>query len=83
MGRLKRLVKTNVSDGELKNVLLHRKVIVAHIFEKKEYWHSLFLTYNSLKGEENWNNGQAHFHYISSAFNLTKEEFIESMKSGK
>ena len=82
-GQIEKIGKTNATEGELKNVLLHRKVIVAHLFEKKECWHSLFLTYNSLKGEENWNNGQAHFHYISSAFNLTKEEFIESMRSGK
>lgn len=82
-GQIEKIGETQLSDGELKNVLLHRKVIVAHIFEKEDCWHSLFLTYNSLKGEENWNSGQAHFHYISSAFNLTKEEFIESMRSGK
>lgn len=81
-GKIEKFGETEASDGELKNVLLHRKVIVAHIFEKDEHWHSLFITYNSLKGEENWNNGQSHFHYISSAFNLTKEQFIESMRTG-
>jgi hypothetical protein len=82
-GEIQKIGETTISDGELKNVLLHRKVIVAHIFEKDDCWHSLFLTYNSLKGEENWNDGQAHFHYISSAFNISKDEFVESMKSGK
>lgn len=43
----------------------------------------LFVTYNSIGGKENWKEGQAHFHYISSAFGISKEEFIESMRSGK
>ena len=81
-GEIHKIGDTDATDGELKRVLLHRKVIVAHIFEKENCWHSLFLTFNSLKGEENWKNGQAHFHYISSGFNLTKEQFIESMKTG-
>jgi hypothetical protein len=35
-----------------------------------------------LSGKESWKNGQAHFHYISSAFGVSKEDFIESMRTG-
>lgn len=75
--------ETDLTDGELKNIINQRKVVVSHFFENDENWHCIFNTYNSLAGRENWKNGQAHFHYISSAFGISKEDFIESMKSGK
>jgi hypothetical protein len=81
-GTVKKVGETELTDGQLKNVINHRKVIVAHFFEKENVWHCLFLTYNSLKGTENWKGGQAHFHYISSFFGITKEEFLQSMESG-
>jgi hypothetical protein len=82
-GTIKKVGETDLSDGELKNVIEHRKVIVSHFFESDELWHCFFITYNSIGGKENWKEGQAHFHYISSAFGITKEAFIESMRSGK
>jgi hypothetical protein len=82
-GTIDKVGETDLSDGELKNVIEHRKVIVSHFFENDELWHCFFITYNSIGGKENWKDGQAHFHYISSAFGIPKEEFIESMKSGK
>ncbi len=74
---------TDLSDGELKHVIDHRKVIVSHFFENDNNWHCFFLTYNSIGGRENWKNGQPHFHYISSAFGISKDDFIESMQTGK
>lgn len=82
-GTIDKVGETDLSDGELKNVILHRKVVVSHFFENDELWHCFFITYNSIGGKESWKDGQAHFHYISSAFGISKEEFIESMKSGK
>jgi len=52
-------------------------------FKKDDTWHCIFNTYASLAGRENHKDGQAHFHYISSSFLLTKQEFIDSMESGK
>ena len=74
--------QTELTDGDLRNVINSRKVIVSHFFEKEKLWHCLFLTYNSIAGKENWKNGQPHFHYISSSFGISKEAFIESMESG-
>lgn len=82
-GTIDKVGETDLSDGELKNVIEHRKVIVSHFFENDELWHCFFITYNSIGGKENWKDGQAHFHYISSAFGISKEEFVESMRSGK
>lgn len=75
--------ETDLTDGQLKHIIEHRKVIVSHFFSKDDIWHCLFLTYNSIAGRESWKDGQAHHHYISSSFGVSKEDFIESMKSGK
>lgn len=82
-GSIKKIGNSDLTDGELKNIIEHRKVIIAHFFEKQETWHCFFTTNNSIGGKENWKNGQAHFHYISSAFGISKAEFIESMRTGK
>ena len=80
--KIKKVGSTDLTDGELKNVIEHRKVIVSHFFEKGDVWHCFFLTYNSIAGKENHNDGQPHFHYISSGFGISKEDFIESMRTG-
>ncbi len=82
-GKVKKIGSTSMSDGQLKNVITQKKTIIAHFFEKDEHWHCLFATYRSFRGEENWKDGQPHFHYISSAFGISKEEFINSMENGK
>lgn len=82
-GLIKTIGETDLTKGQVKNMIEQRKVIVAHFFDKGKDWHCLFTTYNSLSGKENWKNGQAHFHYISSAFGITRDDFIESMRSGQ
>jgi hypothetical protein len=56
-------------------------VKVAKIIENDEEWHCFFLTYNSIAGKENWENGQPHFHYVSNLFGIKKEDLIEQIKS--
>lgn len=73
---------TNLTDGELKNLIEQKNAIVSHFFEKDDFWHCFFVTYNSLSGKENWKKGQPHFHYISSSFGITKDDFVTSMKNG-
>lgn len=82
-GTIRKVGKTDLSDGDLKRIIEQRKVIVSHFIEKEGLWHCFFLTYNSIGGAENGEDGQAHFHYLSSAFGITKEDIIESMRSGR
>lgn len=82
-GSIRKIGDSDLTDGELKNIIEHRKVIVANFFEKDKTWHCFFTTYNSIGGKENWKNGQAHFHYISSAFGVSKTDFIKSMRTGR
>ncbi|MBK5214607.1 MAG: hypothetical protein JJE55_13210 [Flavobacteriaceae bacterium] len=81
-GSVHKVGETELTDGQLKHIIENRKVIVSHFFEKDDIWHCFFLTYKSLGGKENWKDGQPHFHYISSAFGISKEDFVESMRTG-
>lgn len=56
-GSIKKIGDSDLTDGELKNIIEHRKVIIAHFFDKGETWNCFFTTYNSIGGKENWKNG--------------------------
>ena len=77
------ITECSITKGEVKNLIEQRKVIVSHFFDKDDNWHCFFTTYNSIGGKENHKGGQPHFHYISSAFGISREDFLESMKSGQ
>jgi hypothetical protein len=80
--KVKKTGDTDLSDGQLKHVVQERKVIVAKFFDKGSDWHCFFSTFKSLKGEESWKDGQAHFHYISDKFGVARDEVVSRIKSG-
>ncbi|RYD53439.1 MAG: hypothetical protein EOP52_04715 [Sphingobacteriales bacterium] len=63
---------TDLTDGQLRQAIDHRKVIVAKFFDNGDQWHCLFFTYESLGGKESWNDGQPHYHYIYDKFGLSR-----------
>lgn len=75
--------KTELSDGQLKQAVDHRKRIISKILDKKNTWHCFFVTYDSLKGKESWKDGQAHYHYISDKFGIPREEVVSELKNQK
>ena len=75
--------KTELTEGQLKNVVKYRKVIATKILENEDNWHCFFFTFKSMKGEEKHNNGQPHFHYISNKWNINKTEVIKQLTSEK
>lgn len=82
VGVVKTVGETDLTEGQVKKMINQRKVIIAHFFDRGDDWHCLFITYNSIDGRENHKDGQPHFHYISSAFGITRDNFIKSMQSG-
>lgn len=75
------LGSTNLSEVQLKQVIKHRKVIIAKFLDNGVNWHCFFVTYKSLRGEENWKEGQPHYHYISDKFGLKRSEVLKQLKS--
>ncbi|MFB3386662.1 hypothetical protein [Flavobacterium sp. LAR06] len=72
---------TPLTDGQLKQAIEQRKVIVSKFLDKGNEWHCLLLTYDSLKGKESWKNGQPHYHYISDKFGIPRDEVVKQLKS--
>lgn len=75
--------ETALSPGQLKNIILQRTVIVAKILDIKDSWHCFFCTYRSLRGEESWDSGQPHWHYISDKWGISRNDLIEAIKMGR
>jgi hypothetical protein len=83
-GNVKTYGETELSNGQLKQAIEHRKVKVAKILDRGTEWHCFFTTYKSLRGEETWlGEKQPHFHYISNAFMIDRTEVIKQIKSEK
>lgn len=83
-GEVKIAGSTELSDGQLKQAMEHKKVTIGKFLEKDDDWHCFFTNYKSLRGEESWlGKNQPHFHYISSGFGLSKEQVIKELKSKK
>lgn len=81
--KVKKVGQTTLTDGQLKQAVDHRKRIVSKFLDKKEEWHCLFLTFDSLNGKESWKDGQPHFHYISDKFGISREQVIKELKSNR
>lgn len=83
-GSVKIFGKTELSDGQLKQAIEHRKVKVAKFLDKGDTWHCFFTTYKSLRGGETWlDEKQPHYHYISNLFGIDRIEVINQIKSEK
>lgn len=75
--------ETSLTEGQLKQVVEHRKVTVVKFLDNGEKWHCFFLTFKSLGGKENYKNGQPHLHYISNSWNISRQEVKEQLTSKK
>lgn len=79
--KVTKIGETTLSDGQLKQAIQQRKVVVATFLDRKDEWHCLFTTFHSLKGEESWQKGQPHYHYISDKFGISRDKVIKELKS--
>lgn len=80
-GKVQKIGDTTLTDGQLKQAIEQRKVIVSKFLDNGSEWHCLFLTFDSLKGKESWKNGQPHYHYISDKFGISRDKVVEQLKS--
>ena len=83
-GSVKVFGDTEMSDGQLRQAIEHRKVKIAKILDNGDVWHCFFVTYKSLSGDETWlGQKQPHYHYISSSFGIQRAEVVSQIKSEK
>lgn len=73
--------ETDLSDGQLKHLIKFRKVTISKFLDRQDSWHCFYITQKSLKGEETWNSGEPHFHYLSDKFGINREETVVRLMS--
>jgi len=73
---------TTLSRGQLRQVVVQRKVIIAKFLDKGNQWHCFFGTLNSIGGKESWNDCQSHLHYISDKWEIPRDGVVTKIKGG-
>ena len=73
--------KTNLSEGQLKQAVDHRKMTISKFLDSEDKWHCFFLTFRSLKGSEtSYKDGTPHLHYMSNTWGLERNEVLKQLK---
>jgi hypothetical protein len=82
-GKVTTAGQTSLTEDQLKSVVSDRRVTVANFLDHGNEWHCLFTIYRSLRGEEPWQDGQPHYHYISDRWGISRDEAVNRLKSRK
>lgn len=84
-GEIEKMGETDLSEGQMRDLLRKRKVYIIYIFHKGDIWHCFFSTYKAINGEEHGQimGNQPHYHYISDKWGISRERMNECIQSGK
>lgn len=74
--------ETDLKEGQLRNVVRHRKVIIAHFLDRGAEWHCFVHTEKSASGEENSMGGEPHIHYLSDKWGISRADVLQRIKDG-
>jgi hypothetical protein len=79
-GKVERYGKSQLSDGQIKQSIEHRKVHIARFLDLGNSFHCFFYTTKSLTGKENKLRAERpHLHYVSSAWSLPRKDLLEKL----
>lgn len=81
-GSITKVGNSKLSDGQLKNIVTQRKVLLGKFLEKGADWHCFVYTYDSIGGKEKGDWG-SHIHYISSKWGVSKTDVVAGIKNGR
>lgn len=82
-GNLDTYGSTSLSEGQLRDLVIRSKFIVARILDDGKKWHCFYQTKSGLLGKEKGVLGShPHIHYISDSFGVSREDFVKALKGG-
>ena len=75
---------TSLSEGQLKDLVIRSKFIVARILDDGKNWHCFYQTKSGVQAKEPGKLGaHPHIHYISDSFGVSRDDFIKALKGGR
>lgn len=78
-GDIEKIGDTNLTEGQLRDLITSSNFLIARIFDNGEHWHCFLQTRKGILGKESGMRGSIpHIHYISDKHGLTKDEFINN-----
>ena len=80
-GELTIIGETLLKPDQIKKAIKDQHRLVARFLDNGEVWHCFFQTMKGINGNEKGN--KSHIHYISSAFNISREDVINQLRSEK
>lgn len=74
-----------LSNGQLKDIVLQSKKIIARFLDRGGHWHCFYQTIKGVYGNEHGKRqgNLPHIHYISDSFGVSREDFIKGLKGGQ
>lgn len=83
-GNLDTYGSTSLSEGQLRDLVIRSKFIVARILDNGRNWHCFYQTKSGVQGKESGKFGMhPHIHYISDSFGVSRDDFIKALKGGR
>lgn len=81
---VRRFEDSDFSDGEIRQMIEHRKFHVARFIDNHDVWHCFFYSFKSIGGRELPNREERpHIHYISNAWGFSREFVLKQILSRK
>jgi hypothetical protein len=80
-GELTVIGETLLKPEQIKKAIKDQHRLVARFLDNGETWHCFFQTMKGINGNEK--GCKSHIHYISSAFNISREDVLNQLKSEK
>ena len=82
-GNLNTYGSTSLSDGQLRDLVMRSKFILARILDDGKKWHCFYQTSSGILGKERGTLGShPHMHYISDSFGVSRDDFVKALKGG-
>lgn len=82
-GNLDTYGSISLSEGQLRDLVIRSKFIVARILDNGKNWHCFYQIKSGVLGKEKGVLGsQPHIHYISDSFGVSREDFVKALKGG-
>ncbi len=82
-GEIEHYGETLLTDGQMKELIITSKLVLARILNNGMHWHCFYQTKSGVSGNEPGMYGRIpHIHYISDSFSISLEDIIKGFKGG-